>query len=230
MQITRRQRFVLNLLSDRGSMSEREFHVVLSVVRKAFKVGGGSDDHGELSLYNFCADLWQKVDERFAQDEGGADSLSRELHRDIVDMEGKGYVLRNPDDPMIMRVQDPEFLHGIWYNPSLYGGFEMIITGRRQRDGKEEIGGEITDNLGSAHFFGERTQSSIRFTKKYDEGHHPWAGRGDIVYKGTRRGVDWIGPYTYMDHGEIPKTGKFILTGKENDLPGMEELLRTHPL
>ena len=205
-------------------MSERDFHLVFSAVVMAKR----DSDPDSLDSYRFVIDSWDNIDERFEEATGV--SLSPELHKDIVDMEQKGYVLRDPSDPMIMCAPDFEFLHGIWYNPSLFGGFEMVITGRRQGDGEEEIGGEIADPLGTAGFFGGRTPSKIRFTKKYDKGHHRFAGKGDIAYQGRKEGVDWVGSYTYMDHGEILKTGKFILTGKENDLPEMKELLRRYPL
>lgn len=209
MRIRERQRTVLVCIGrlDR-EISEEEVHMIIKL----------SQECSNQPLYTFSPGFWSDIDERFPN-KHGAVPISRELHTDIVDMVEKGYVVRNKKLPLLIKAAGVEALFGRWFSRTLAGDFEMHIYGKRRKNCLEEIGGDITDGFGLAHFWGERDCERIKFTKLYDPGSHPTAIRSEITYQGEKQEGVYKGTYNFMHQGEIPKNGNFILAKRKEDLP-----------
>jgi len=219
MRLTERQRYVLYILSNfRRQISEIKFH---SCVRD-------HQEFGEKLLYSFSPKYWSEIDKTFH--DNGSFLVSDELHADIEEMREKGYIVGNNVCPLLIRARKPEILYGRWFQETIdrnrdrkiiaAGNFEMQIFGKKARGSLEEMGGDIRDGLGLAHFWGKRWSNQIEFSKLYDlAGTSPDAAQSEILYQGRKKGRLYQGKYSQLYGGEIPYFGDFILTRRKEDLP-----------
>lgn len=92
--------------------------------------------------------------------------------------------------------RNPDFV-GTWDVDNPCEGYFEMFTDKENGSFK----GEIIDCLGDADFEGEKTETEIRFTKKYRKNRCSVSQDQEILYRGVMRGKIILGFYGIRGHG-----------------------------